>query len=148
MRKTKHTHQYHKVYPHGLGVTTLGRVRGVWACALSDCTHYMPYNVANQVIGKASLCNRCMEPFILDEENMKNDKPICYVCAHPENVVVVPESFNYEYHEARSKIAEKTGRALADIPDEEVERMVQLRRLAMMDAGREKRRTKKENDNE
>ena len=54
---------------------------GVWACALPDCTHFMPHNVSDQVPGKLSLCWDCGEPFILDETNMDKDRPVCFKCS-------------------------------------------------------------------
>jgi formylmethanofuran dehydrogenase subunit E len=60
----RHTHKYHNV-------------NGVWMCALSNCTHFMPKNVAANIIGKNSICWDCGSEFILDENNMQNEKPVC-----------------------------------------------------------------------
>lgn len=64
----RHTHKYHNV-------------NGVWMCALANCTHYMPKNVAANVEGKNSICWDCGNEFILDAINMQNEKPTCFSCA-------------------------------------------------------------------
>ena len=71
-----HTHKYHKI--------TLGYDTKVWACALEDCTHYMPQHMENFVPGKVSLCWSCGEKFRLTNENMVNEKPICDKCTLEE----------------------------------------------------------------
>lgn len=53
----------------------------VWACALPDCSHYMPKHMAKLVNGKSSICWKCNEKMILDPNNMNIDKPVCYSCA-------------------------------------------------------------------
>ena len=73
MAKAKrHIHKYHKV---------LMSYTKVWACALPDCNHYMPTHMEQMVLGKASICWNCDSMFILNESNMKNDKPTCMNCA-------------------------------------------------------------------
>jgi hypothetical protein len=72
-RAKKHVHKYH--------YTDLKYAK-VWSCALPDCYHYMPDHMSVNVIGKRSLCWECNGEFILDENNMKNEMPICYECAH------------------------------------------------------------------
>jgi len=63
----RHTHKYHNV-------------NGIWMCALANCTHFMPKNVADNVVGKNSICWDCGNEFILDDNNMKNEKPKCFNC--------------------------------------------------------------------
>ncbi len=65
----RHTHKYH-------------RIDGVWMCALSNCTHYMPKNVAGNVAGKSSICWECAHEFTLDDVNMRDDKPKCPSCSN------------------------------------------------------------------
>jgi hypothetical protein len=72
MAGKKHTHKYHKVDAAG---TT------VWACALPECTHYMPDHLKHLVPGKNSLCWNCGESFPLDDRAIKLDKPVCINCA-------------------------------------------------------------------
>lgn len=67
-KKQKHIHQYHRLS------------NGLWHCALPDCYHFMPHNVAENVPGKPSLCWGCGEGIILDENNMKDSKPVCLEC--------------------------------------------------------------------
>ena len=129
-RKLSHTHQYYKHYLGGVGVGHLANRRTQWTCGLPDCTHYLPGNM-KEPVGKLSLCNQCMEVFVLDEDNMKNDKPICISCANP-NDISIPDGFDWERAETRSYIATKTGRVMSDITEAEIERTIQLRRLSKM----------------
>ena len=57
--------------------------RALWGCNLPDCSHFLPGNMAGPP-GKMSLCHVCYEPFMLTEENMKYDNPICTTCAVKE----------------------------------------------------------------
>lgn len=64
----RHTHKYHKI-------------NGVWACALSDCTHYMPKNVALMIVGKSSICWACEQEFILTPNSLETNVPQCDDCS-------------------------------------------------------------------
>jgi hypothetical protein len=64
----KHTHKYQRLS------------NGVWACSLGDCTHFMPLNVADMMVGRKSLCWNCDQPFLLDDVSMQSDKPVCVNC--------------------------------------------------------------------
>lgn len=55
-------------------------VDGVWACALPDCTHFMPLNVEKQVNGKSSYCWSCNAEMTLNPSNMKENRPRCDNC--------------------------------------------------------------------
>lgn len=67
----RHTHKYHHVdTPYGK----------LWSCALPDCNHHMPAHYEATLPGKYSICWQCGEKFILNPENMKQDKPICENC--------------------------------------------------------------------
>jgi hypothetical protein len=68
----RHIHKYYKANLAGVKV---------WACALPECTHYMPAHMAALVDGKASLCWKCEDRFILNPSNMTEDKPICDECS-------------------------------------------------------------------
>lgn len=70
-KSKKHIHKYHRIS------LTYAKV---WACALPTCYHFMPKHLETNVPGKTSICWNCGEEFILDETNMKNDKPICANC--------------------------------------------------------------------
>lgn len=67
----KHIHKYHHIR------IAAGKL---WACALADCTHYMPRHLENTLLGKASICWKCENNFILDTLNMMDDRPICNEC--------------------------------------------------------------------
>lgn len=85
---TKHVHKYHHI--------DIGYGTKLWACALPTCNHHMPKHLENSVIGKFSICWNCSKNFILDTENMKDDKPICFECKHPaiEKVLNITDKFN------------------------------------------------------
>lgn len=68
----RHIHKYHKLSD------------GLWHCALSDCTHYMPSNVAACLPGKRSICWECGNEMILDDDNMKLEQPLCIICLNPQ----------------------------------------------------------------
>lgn len=73
----KQLHKYHRIEVAGAKV---------WACALSDCTHYMPKHMEQIVLGKKSICWSCDAQFSLDEEAMQEDKPRCWQCRHPKEM--------------------------------------------------------------
>lgn len=75
----KHTHKYY------FGLLVGGDK--VWACALPNCTHYMPKHMEGNVEGKFALCWKCSEQFTLDPVNMKRAKPICDDCT----MMIVPD---------------------------------------------------------
>lgn len=91
----KHIHQYFKMD------------NGLWGCALSDCTHFMPENVSNQVKGKLSLCHGCKEPFILEEVNMKQKQPKCENCVLKETLTEDDFGSMAEYLEYVKKMEKK-----------------------------------------
>lgn len=126
-KKQGHTHQYQRTYPYGKVPGPLGNSRSVWACALPDCNHFVPLNMIEPV-DKLSLCNNCFEVFQLTRENMKLDKPICEKCSNP-NAVKMPEDFDMERFETKSRIAKTRGIALEDVTEEEIDRMLQFNRL-------------------
>ena len=70
----KHTHKYYK--------TVINGSTSVWACALSNCSHYMPPHMKELIPGKLTLCwgSECEESTIMDARTMKMDKPLCKNC--------------------------------------------------------------------
>lgn len=76
-RARRHAHKYHRV------TTTFGKV---WACALPDCTHYMPQHMENLLPGKQSICWNCEEIFVLNPMNMKDEQPVCDECKGSEDL--------------------------------------------------------------
>lgn len=68
----RHVHKYYRANMSS---------QKVWACALSDCNHYMPKHMEELVRGKNSICWKCGEDFILNPFHMKQDKPVCDDCA-------------------------------------------------------------------
>ncbi len=71
----RHTHKYQHLQMN------FGKI---WACALPDCNHYMPIHMSKMVEGKNSQCWGCNNTMILDEENMKEDRPICDECIYKQ----------------------------------------------------------------
>ena len=67
----RHPHKYHKIQ------LSFGKV---WACALPECSHYMPLHMTELVVGKFSICWKCGEQFVLEPHHLKLDKPICNDC--------------------------------------------------------------------
>ena len=72
MPKKQHTHKY-------LKQTTTGSP--VWRCMLPDCNHFMPSHLEPLVIGRTSYCWECNDKFILTEQSMKRNKPLCDDCS-------------------------------------------------------------------
>lgn len=71
MARKKHVHKYHLVPMYNVTV---------WACALPDCSHYMPDHMKEMLPGKASICWGCNEKMLLDPANMKDEMPLCSNC--------------------------------------------------------------------
>lgn len=65
-------HKYHRVDFIG---------QKIFACALPDCSHYMPKHMEPMIVGKRSLCWQCDKPFVIGYEHLEQDKPICANCA-------------------------------------------------------------------
>ena len=128
--KKKHVHQYYKSYPYGKAVGPLGRIRVQWACALPDCNHILPSNMP-EPYGKMSLCNGCMEVFVLDLENMNQDKPMCDRCANPDRTIFDDSDVN-ETIAAKIRIHKSTGKTMEEITDDEIDRMKRFMRLENM----------------
>jgi hypothetical protein len=70
-RAKRHIHKYYKVQ--------MGAVK-VWACALGDCNHYMPYHMNNMMNGKFSICWQCGKDMVLHPGNLEDDMPRCDAC--------------------------------------------------------------------
>jgi hypothetical protein len=63
----KHTHQYYFL-------------DGLWHC--SNCSHYLPKNVANSIRTKTTICWACEKEFSfkLDPDALDMKKPECTEC--------------------------------------------------------------------
>ena len=59
----RHTHKYRLV--------PMNASTKVWACALPDCNHYMPPNMANMIEGKQSECWDCGKSTTMSVDRMK-----------------------------------------------------------------------------
>jgi len=64
----KHIHKYYRAED------------GLWYCALPNCTHFMPLNVAHQIEGRSSKCWECEKPISMTPAIMDIDKPKCIEC--------------------------------------------------------------------
>jgi hypothetical protein len=81
-RKTKdrHIHQYER------------RSDGLWYCFDPFCYHFIPSNVINGHIGRASLCWGCSDKITLDSSNSILDRPLCFECIASGAIVDSPIS--------------------------------------------------------
>jgi late competence protein required for DNA uptake (superfamily II DNA/RNA helicase) len=64
----RHTHKYMKLPSQ------------VWACGFGDCTHYLPSNMTAMIHGRQSICWECGDTMLLEEKQLKMDKPYCNNC--------------------------------------------------------------------
>ena len=72
MPAKKHVHKYYKVELNG---------HFVWACALPDCSHYIPKHLELMMSkGKKSICWSCRQEFILNALSMQLNQPTCDEC--------------------------------------------------------------------
>lgn len=76
----RHTHRYHKIGNR-------------WHCSLSDCTHFWPQAGNEALIGKKSKCWDCGREFILDENSLALDRPVCQSCNKNEQPVNALEEY-------------------------------------------------------
>lgn len=112
----KHTHMYHKIQQkYGAGI---------WACALPNCTHYLPLNVSDMIYGRESLCTNCMDVMILDEERLKNNEPICMNCVLAKQGIFVESEEESPLDKLRKRAQENSRKQEKDEveviePDEE-----------------------------
>lgn len=67
----RHTHKYYRAHL---------TFADVWACALPDCTHYMPEHMSTLMNGKRSICWKCNEPMLLHPLNLTMERPVCDEC--------------------------------------------------------------------
>lgn len=74
MPPIKHIHQYQR---KNLAIPPKEYI--VYACALPNCTHYIPAKLA---MGKQSLCNKCGNEFTLDRYAIWQQRvnPYCPSC--------------------------------------------------------------------
>jgi len=56
----------------------------IWACALGNCTHYLPRNMEQLIDGRLSICWQCEREMQFGDEQIrmgrKGQKPICNDC--------------------------------------------------------------------
>ena len=67
----RHIHKYYRLELAG---------QSIWACGISTCTHHMPAHMTPLLNGRASICWACGDDMILNQQNMKRDKPKCDDC--------------------------------------------------------------------
>lgn len=77
MAVQRHTHKYIK---RELG--TKEKPSHVYACALPNCTHFMPKNMEGLLIGKTSICWECEAEFPITINQIRKaiKKPRCMSC--------------------------------------------------------------------
>lgn len=64
----RHTHKYRYLQSQ------------LWACALPDCTHYLPSNVSQTIVDKNSICWGCHQVMTMGSKQVRMLKPICDEC--------------------------------------------------------------------
>jgi len=94
---TKHIHKYMR--------QQLKHVN-VWRCGLPTCNHWMPPNLEELLLGRASICNECGVTFPLDEDSMLEDMPRCFKCRHKDEIIETPfgeKSLVIQYLEEKAR---------------------------------------------
>lgn len=104
----KHIHKYHKINLAG---------HFVFACALSDCSHYIPKHIENLIIGKKTYCWECDLVMTMGLEEIKMDRPICVSCR--TKTIELPIASNPKSHISEATLTEEkkeeTNKTTADI---------------------------------
>ena len=62
----KHPHKYYRL--------ELNPGQVVWACALPDCSHYMPVHLERSVLGKNFICWNCDKVSQIKPQHIKFDR--------------------------------------------------------------------------
>lgn len=77
----------------------------LWHCA--DCSHYVPSNIPQSyIIGRESICWGCRKEFKLGEDNIRQDRPICFNCItgiKPKAVERIEDALEEILREAKQK---------------------------------------------
>lgn len=102
----KHTHKYYKLSDR------------LWHCA--ECSHYMPSNLPiESMYGRKSICWDCGKEFKLTEDLMKDLRPKCYECAHPEFAALTEYIAKKEMEARLAKLTPPTSRTVDEITKDE-----------------------------
>lgn len=56
----------------------------VWACALPECSHYLPKHIEQLINGRATICWNCNNRTTMSPANMGMDRPFCPDCLNAE----------------------------------------------------------------
>lgn len=77
MAAKNHIHKYHYI-----NIGKRDEKRYTYACALPNCSHFIPIHMSKLVIGKESYCWQCGEKMIINKQHFrrKTRKPRCYKC--------------------------------------------------------------------
>lgn len=86
MAGKKHIHKYYRN-------TILGNIP-VWACALDNCSHYMPPHIEGLVRGKSTVCWKCNEITTMDLDRLDMEKPLCDKCLGKVRTIIDEEAGN------------------------------------------------------
>lgn len=86
----RHVHKYRLV--------PMNASQKVWSCALPDCNHYMPPNMAHMIEGKSSECWNCSKATTMTTERMQysiannEGRMLCQDCIlRQQGLYIAPE---------------------------------------------------------
>lgn len=72
MAGKKHVHKYYRLDMMGTKV---------WACALPNCSHYMPKHLEPSIANRLSVCWQCeSDSMLMGPLQLERVKPICEKC--------------------------------------------------------------------
>lgn len=66
----------------------------IWKCAFPECVWFVHLGLAHVMLGKLSFCWQCDEPFVMTEDHLTQERPICTKCANPMDTSAVQEKIN------------------------------------------------------
>lgn len=72
MPRKVHTHKYHKI-----DIGSFKKPYLVYACAIPDCTHYVP---VERAIGKTTRCVVCDKPYEITKADLRYVRIACKSC--------------------------------------------------------------------
>jgi hypothetical protein len=108
MSAKKHVHKYFRTEVNN---------QKVWACALSDCTHFMPKHLENLMhVGRKSICWDCGEHFVLGPLALNMDQPKCNNCNGLGNAAQIIERDNLRRIIGKAADEVEDGSLYRDIP--------------------------------
>lgn len=133
MVRAKHIHKY--LY------APLSKFTKGWSCALDGCTHHLPRNVEERIVGSMTICWSCDQVFKLDEKEVNRimklkgeEQPVCFTCLMGEEGMSELEYI--EQQERIGKVLNKHGiKSLKELTDIQKRSYLNLHELKESDFG-------------